>query len=505
MLRRNGYLLAGTFVVAVSLCAFNCVAGNTGGEASLWQTKFEDAQTKARTENKLLLVDFTGSDWCGWCIRLKEEVFDQEAFKKEAPQKFVLVELDFPRGKELPEELKTQNQQLAERFQVRGFPTILVLDAEGQLIARTGYRPGGPEEYVKHLMEFVTAQETIVRMRPALAASQGLDRAKLLDQLIAAYDKLGNDHPDLKTWSGEIIALDADNKAGLKVKYHFRQLLAEASDLKGNQKYDEAKAVYDKALALEGIGGEMKQDAYFAQGECCFYLRDFVGVVACLKKALEAAPGSSKTANIQAMIERFSPTAEAQETVAKATGQLDAAQGLDRAKLLDQLIEARTKLAQAVPDPTLAQDVEKWSPEIVALDAENKAGLKNKYELRVLMAEAQNLLRAEKWDEAHAALDKALAVPGLAGEQLQEVYAAKANGYASQNDFEKTRDACQKALDAAPDSPQVRMIRNLLQRAESELAKQKTKEQTPAAEPKAPIAEAKAPATAEAQKPTAAK
>jgi len=121
------------------------------------------------------------------------------------------------------------------------------------------------------------------------------------------------------------------------------------------------------------------------------------------------------------------------------------------------------------------------------------------------MAEAQNLLRAEKWDDAHAALDKALAVPGLAGEPLQEVYAAKANGYASQKDFEKGRDACQKALDAAPDSPQVRMIRNLLPRAESELAKQKTKEQTPAAEPKAPAADAKTPAAAEAQKPAAAK
>lgn len=485
MLRRDCWFFAGAAVV---LASFLTLTGIAGDEASLWQTKFEDAKTKAKAENKLLLVDFTGSDWCGWCIRLKQEVFDQEAFKKEAPQKFVLVELDFPRQKQLPEELKTQNQELAERFQVQGFPTILVLDAEGQLIARTGYRPGGPEEYLKHLTEFVTAHEAIVRMRAALAGAQGLDRARLLDQLIEAYDKLGNEHADIKAWTAEIVTLDADNKGGLKVKYQFRQLAAEASELKENRKFAEAKASYDKALALPGISGEMKQDAYFSQGECCFYLKDFVGIVACLKKALEAAPDSPKVASIQGMIQRFGPMAEAQETVAKLKGQLDTTQGLDRAKLLDQLIDARTKLAQLMPDQTSAQEIENWSREIVALDTENKAGLKSKYEVRVLLAEAQQLLQTQKFDEAHAAFDKALALPGLTGEQLQELHAAKANGYFSQQDFEKTRDSCQKALDAAPDTLGARAVKSLLQRAERELEKRKATLPPPAEAPKLPAA-----------------
>ena len=462
MSRWNYCVLAGVAVGLVSLFTLACVAGD---EASLWQTKFEDAKTKAKADKKLLLVDFTGSDWCGWCIKLKQEVFDQEAFLKEAPQRFILVELDFPRTKQLPEELKTQNDQLAQQFQVSGFPTILVLDAEGQLIARTGYRPGGPEEYLKHLAEFVTAQETIVRMRTELAGVQGLDRAKLLDQLIEAYAKLENEHPDIKTWSEEIVTLDADNKAGLKVKYHFRQLLAEADGLKASGKFDEAKAVYDKALALEGISGELKQNAYFDQGECFFNSKDFVGVVACLKKAAEAAPASPKAANLQEMIQRFAPMAESQEAVAKIKSQLDAAQGLDRAKLLDQLIDARTKLSQSMPDQDLAQDTAKWSQEIVALDAENKAGLKSKYEVRVLVTEAQSRLQEQKLDEAHAALDKALALPGLAGEQLQEVQLAKAVCYAAQQEFQKSLDCCQKALEAAPESPKARNVRSLMQRA----------------------------------------
>ena len=120
----------------------------------LWQTDFKAAQAKAKEEKKYLLVDFTGSDWCGWCIKLHNEVFDKEPFKAEAPKQFVLVELDFPHQKEQSDELKKQNKELSEKYNIEGFPTVLLMDAEGQVIARTGYREGGPEEYLKQLAEF---------------------------------------------------------------------------------------------------------------------------------------------------------------------------------------------------------------------------------------------------------------------------------------------------------------------------------------------------------------
>ena len=72
MSRWNYCVLAG---VALGLVSLFTLAGVAGDEAGLWQTKFEDAKTKAKADNKLLLVDFTGSDWCGWCIKLKKEVF----------------------------------------------------------------------------------------------------------------------------------------------------------------------------------------------------------------------------------------------------------------------------------------------------------------------------------------------------------------------------------------------------------------------------------------------
>ena len=120
--------------------------------AGNWHTDFEAAKKMAEQEGKDLLVNFTGSDWCGWCIKLRKEAFDQEAFRKGAKDLFVLVELDFPRDRsKLSKETREQNEQLKNRFEIRGFPTILLCDAQGRPYARTGYQPGGGTNYVDHL------------------------------------------------------------------------------------------------------------------------------------------------------------------------------------------------------------------------------------------------------------------------------------------------------------------------------------------------------------------
>jgi len=98
---------------------------------------------------------FSGSDWCGWCIRLDKEVFTQEAFRDFAKDGAVLFEADFPRQKEQPAKIKQQNHVLQHRYQVRGFPTVLLLDAEGNVLARTGYQRGGAEKYVEHLRALI--------------------------------------------------------------------------------------------------------------------------------------------------------------------------------------------------------------------------------------------------------------------------------------------------------------------------------------------------------------
>jgi len=122
-------------------------AGATSGTPSngpSWLTSMETAQEQSRETGKPILVDFTGSDWCGWCVKLKAEVFDTSEFEEWAAKNVVLLELDYPRRKKLPTELKAQNEKLAKQYNIKGFPTILLLDADGKVLGRMGYMRGGP-------------------------------------------------------------------------------------------------------------------------------------------------------------------------------------------------------------------------------------------------------------------------------------------------------------------------------------------------------------------------
>ena len=116
-----------------------------------WMTDYEKALDKAKAENKMVLLDFTGSDWCGWCIKLNNEVFSQKEFQDYASDNLILVELDFPRNKRIPRRTQRQNNELQAKYGIRGFPTIIVLNSEGEKVGQLGYIRGGPEAFVAEL------------------------------------------------------------------------------------------------------------------------------------------------------------------------------------------------------------------------------------------------------------------------------------------------------------------------------------------------------------------
>jgi protein disulfide-isomerase len=114
-----------------------------------WGNNYKDALAAAAKDHKMVLLDFTGSDWCPWCIRLKTDTFDQPAFKEYANKNLELVEVDFPRGKTLSPEVKKQNSALQEQYQIDGFPTLILLSSEGKVIKKqSGYIPGGPKGFI---------------------------------------------------------------------------------------------------------------------------------------------------------------------------------------------------------------------------------------------------------------------------------------------------------------------------------------------------------------------
>ena len=117
-----------------------------------WETDLKKAQAQAKSSNKLVFLDFTGSDWCGYCIRLDKEILSKPTFKQYADKNLVLVEIDFPRGKPQSNDLRKQNQELAMQYGIMGFPTIVVLNGAGKSVWRyDGYFPGGPDAFIAEL------------------------------------------------------------------------------------------------------------------------------------------------------------------------------------------------------------------------------------------------------------------------------------------------------------------------------------------------------------------
>jgi len=140
--------MLGTLILSTVL-AQNPPVMEAKAEPQKWHTNYEQALAAAKKENKPVMMFFTGSDWCGWCHKLKDEVFVKDEWKTWA-KGVVLMELDFPRAKEQTAELKAQNVKLRDALKIRGYPTVVFVNHEGKELGRTGYMAGGPNPWIEN-------------------------------------------------------------------------------------------------------------------------------------------------------------------------------------------------------------------------------------------------------------------------------------------------------------------------------------------------------------------
>lgn len=142
-------------ILVVLLLTFGSLLVNAQESELTWHTNIDKAMAISNKEKKPLMLFFTGSDWCGWCIRLQKEVFYKPEFVKWAKDNVVLVELDFPRKKQLEPTLQQQNYSLQNAFRVQGYPTVWFVNSETKegktnftQLGSTGYVAGGPEAWI---------------------------------------------------------------------------------------------------------------------------------------------------------------------------------------------------------------------------------------------------------------------------------------------------------------------------------------------------------------------
>jgi len=291
----------------------------------LWIQDFAAAKAQAKAEKKDLLVDFTGSDWCGWCIRLDNEVFSKDEFISSAPKDFVLVKLDYPRDQSiLTEEIIAQNKKLQSEYGIQGYPTILLMDHDGRVYAQTGYQKGGPGPYNEMLGDAKKKGKAFQTALASAADKQGVEKAKALEAALSTLEE-----PVAETYHlaimKQIVELDADGSAGLKEKYGDKVKQIEETKM-ANEAAQELNQLIgahmqagegDKAIAaLDAVIKDPKnplrhQMALFFKG---MVIMDTSGdadqAIACLEAAKALKPDSSISERIEAVIPQIKKQAE---------------------------------------------------------------------------------------------------------------------------------------------------------------------------------------------------
>ena len=275
--------------------------GSTSTADDGWTDDLDQAKSRAATEGKALLLDFTGSDWCHWCERLDGEVFQTELFQDEVGKRFVPVVLDFPRDPKLvSEEVRARNEELKQRYGVRGFPTVILADEQGRPFASTGYRDGGPEPYVKHLDELLELRKLRDLAFARADEVEGVARARRLDAALQTLDPAFVS-PFYDPVIAEIVELDADDEAGLRSRYKLRldqatadkvltRVEEEVSRHAAESDWEGLVAAMDAILAEHGGSPEIAQRALFQRATAELELGRFEDGLASLKEARAKAP-----------------------------------------------------------------------------------------------------------------------------------------------------------------------------------------------------------------------
>ncbi|MEX1048257.1 MAG: thioredoxin family protein [Akkermansiaceae bacterium] len=296
-----------------------------GGEG--WSSDFAASQKEAAETKKDLLIDFTGSDWCGWCIKLKEEVFSHDEFKAGVKDQFVLVELDYPRDKsKLSGETIKQNEELGEKYQVRGYPTILLTDAEGRPFAITGYQPGGPEAYVKHLEELRAQKSARDEAFEKAEKTEGVEKAKAL---VAALGAMGLNDAMVSNFYGGVVeqikVADPQDETGFMkaeaAKLRIAKFQADLNAFGQKQDFDGALAHVDKTLAEGGFEAEETQQMMMTRAAILAQQRKFDEAIKAVDEAKAIAPESKLIEGIDGFKKRLESEKEKAGTAEPAAAE----------------------------------------------------------------------------------------------------------------------------------------------------------------------------------------
>ncbi len=270
--------------------------------AAEWISDFDAAKAQAAKDGKAILADFTGSDWCGWCIRLRQNILDTPEFEAYAKDKFVLAEIDIPNAPKLSPEQLEKNKQLCVQYKVEAFPTILVMDAQGRVM---GGFAGGKSTLQEVLPPLNKGLEN-VQLSKVAATQQG---AAKLETLVKIYKNMPTDlRKQSSDMRDEILALDPENSSGMRdILNAEKQMETFNAQLMNAQSDEQAIAMLErmKTEALPANKSAILVQLFQFKMGTANTVEDLMAAKAILLEAAEYAPAKRKASMQKAAAQQF--------------------------------------------------------------------------------------------------------------------------------------------------------------------------------------------------------
>lgn len=266
-----------------------------------WETNVEAAQKKAAEQNKGLLIEFTGSDWCGPCMQFKKNVLEKEEFLKAASEKFILVELDFPRKKEQPADVKEHNKKYGDMYGLTGFPTIVFTDAKANPVySIVGGR--NLEETLKIVAEADSNRKTVEKLRSNMKNMPAAEKYKQIGQILnrMPLDYIDRFYADF----AEELKGDTDDISDVKRKQLLQKQQTESdafarSISQQGLNSDERQKAYDEYLKKPDLLPEIKQKMASTMSAVYLMEADVDNALAKMQQSIDYLPDSEYAARLK--------------------------------------------------------------------------------------------------------------------------------------------------------------------------------------------------------------
>lgn len=461
-------------------------------DEGIWLVNVEYAKKIAAEKNIKLLLFFTGSDWCGWCKRLHSEVLDDEEFQKELVKLFVPVKLDFPSRIKFPEAVKKAYDEEMKRYGIRGFPTLIIAEADGTPIAGCGYQAGGPEPYMS-MLKTILEKRTELEAKVDELKNGGEEAAKELYDVLEEYASRFTQYPCVKDGLKKFYDICKEKNPEIsrtlerseKVRERLAELDKEYHLGEGENPAEvnpdtaeQAAADYKAVIDSFGLDGQAKQEVLMKIALLYSIIQEDDKAQTYVDEAVEADPESEL-----AQIIKENRSAQEMETLMSSVNDMVKEGQKDEAfKAIEEMLAKTEDMNDKIMLTSMKAELQVLFNDIVGatetfqqcMDMCGNEEAKEQFQVRlneldpfsVAVTQSQLFIIRDDPEGAVKAIDEAIEQYKPSGEALQKAYVMQAQAFMEAGAPEKIPEFLKKAVEVDPESEIGKAIKEDLQRME---------------------------------------